>query len=92
MKPILTALLLIAANVAAAQSAAPDTGYTGPGIAHTGLRYCPELAGTEHPFRAVCPSTLAEMENHRVTGLSVSGSLNPGDLDNRGTQTEERQD
>jgi hypothetical protein len=56
---ILAALLAVSAAPALAQSAnGPNTYVSNPGIpvADTGPRYCPELAGTEHPFRIRCPS------------------------------------
>lgn len=56
---ILAALLALSAGSAFAQTAtAPNNYVANPGIpiADTGPRYCPELAGTEHPFRIRCPS------------------------------------
>jgi len=58
-KLILAALLALSASSAFAQSATDPNNYVAnPGIpiADTGPRYCPELAGTEHPFRIRCPS------------------------------------
>lgn len=59
MKCILAALLAHAAAPALAQSGTgPNSYIANPDvpIADTGPRYCPELAGTAHPFRVVCPS------------------------------------
>lgn len=69
MKPALAAaLLVLAAAPVFAQSTQPGQpgGYSGPGISHTGPRYCPELADTGHPFAAVCPSHLEAIEANRA--------------------------
>lgn len=75
-KLILAALVTLAAGPAPAQSAAAPNNYVAnPGIpfADTGPRYCPELAGTDHPFRPVCPSL---RDAFPVNGISIGH--NPG--------------
>lgn len=90
-KIILAALLALSAGPALAQSTTGPNDYVAsPDIPNvdTGPRYCPELAGTEHPFRVRCPSW--PDHSNVVVGATIGISVGQGIVgDNRGTLVEE---